>query len=50
VAYAGVAKAVIEIEFKQPATADLKLLDTDSSGMIDTTGKSTESEPEEESK
>jgi ribosome maturation factor RimP len=50
VAYAGVTKAVIEIEFKQPATDDLKLLDTDASGMIDTTGKSTESEPEEESK
>lgn len=34
VAYAGVAKAVVEIEFKQPPVADLKLLDQDASGMI----------------
>ena len=35
VRYADVAKAVIEIEFKQPPTEDLKLLEEDASGMID---------------
>jgi ribosome maturation factor RimP len=63
-AYADVAKAVIEIEFKQPATEDLKLLETDTSGMIDDTGATTgnathgatqsdgaiQNEPKEESK
>jgi ribosome maturation factor RimP len=43
VRYRDVAKAVIEIEFKQPPTEDLKLLEQDASGMIDTTG--TEEEP-----
>jgi ribosome maturation factor RimP len=35
VRYREVAKAVIEIEFKQPPTEDLKLLEDDASGMID---------------
>ncbi|TNC24085.1 ribosome maturation factor RimP [Amycolatopsis alkalitolerans] len=43
VRYRDVAKAVIEIEFKQPPTEDLKLLEQDASGMIDTAG--TEEEP-----
>jgi ribosome maturation factor RimP len=34
VRYAAVAKAVVEIEFKQPAAEDLKLLEDDASGMI----------------
>ena len=34
VRYAQVAKAVVEIEFKQPPAEDLKLLDDDASGMI----------------
>jgi ribosome maturation factor RimP len=34
VRYADVAKAVVEIEFKQPPVEDLKLLDQDASGMI----------------
>jgi ribosome maturation factor RimP len=34
VRYADVAKAVMEIEFKQPPAEDLKLLDDDASGMI----------------
>ena len=34
VRYAGVAKAVVEIEFKQPPAEDLKLLEDDASGMI----------------
>lgn len=34
VRYADVAKAVVEIEFKQPAAEDLKLLEDDASGMI----------------
>ncbi len=34
VRYRGVAKAVVEIEFKQPPAEDLKLLDADASGMI----------------
>lgn len=34
VRYADVAKAVVEIEFKQPAVLDLKLLEDDASGMI----------------
>jgi ribosome maturation factor RimP len=32
--YADVAKAVVEIEFKQPPAEDLKLLEDDASGMI----------------
>ena len=39
VRYAGVAKAVIEIEFKQPPTEDLKLLEEDASGMIEATAE-----------
>ncbi|QKV74754.1 ribosome maturation factor RimP [Amycolatopsis sp. Hca4] len=34
VRYADVAKAVVEIEFKQPPAEDLKLLEDDASGMI----------------
>jgi ribosome maturation factor RimP len=34
VRYADVAKAVVEIEFKQPPVEDLKLLEDDASGMI----------------
>lgn len=34
VRYGGVAKAVVEIEFKQPPAEDLKALDADASGMI----------------
>jgi len=34
VRYADVAKAVVEIEFKQPPAGDLKLLEDDASGMI----------------
>ncbi|MEU8632278.1 ribosome maturation factor RimP [Amycolatopsis sp. NPDC048633] len=34
VRYAEVAKAVVEIEFKQPPAEDLKLLEDDASGMI----------------
>ena len=41
VAYASVAKAVVEIEFKQPPAEDLKLLEEDASGQ---------NEPKEESK
>ncbi|OXM68716.1 ribosome maturation factor RimP [Amycolatopsis vastitatis] len=33
VRYADVAKAVVEIEFKQPAAEDLKLLEDDASGL-----------------
>ncbi|GHF76443.1 ribosome maturation factor RimP [Amycolatopsis bartoniae] len=44
VRYADVAKAVIEIEFKQPPTEDLKLLEQDASGMI-VDGTGTEGEP-----
>ncbi|WP_236791761.1 ribosome maturation factor RimP [Amycolatopsis sp. GM8] len=43
VRYRDVARAVIEIEFKQPPTEDLKLLEQDASGMINSTG--TEEEP-----
>lgn len=43
VRYRDVAKAVIEIEFKQPPTEDLKLLEQDASGMIGTTGTEEES-------
>lgn len=43
VRYRDVAKAVIEIEFKQPPTEDLKLLEQDASGMIDATGTEEES-------
>ncbi|WP_026359885.1 ribosome maturation factor RimP [Amycolatopsis nigrescens] len=46
VAYRDVAKAVIEIEFKQPPTDELKLLEEDSCGMIDAARTS----PKEESK
>jgi ribosome maturation factor RimP len=46
VRYDSVAKAVIEIEFKQPATEDLKLLEDDASGMINAAG----TESKEESK
>ncbi|MDT8914793.1 ribosome maturation factor RimP [Amycolatopsis sp. PS_44_ISF1] len=35
VAYASVAKAVIEIEFKQPPAADLKLLEDDAAGRTE---------------
>ena len=42
VRYADVAKAVIEIEFKQPPTEDLKQLDSDASGMIDAAGTAEE--------
>ena len=45
VRYADVAKAMIEIEFKQPPTEDLKLLEEDASGMIGAAGTT-----EEESK
>jgi ribosome maturation factor RimP len=38
VPYAGVAKAVIEIEFKQPPTDDLRLLEDDASSVIGNTG------------
>ncbi|MGW4062714.1 ribosome maturation factor RimP [Amycolatopsis sp. NPDC004747] len=34
VRYADVAKAVVEIEFKQPPAEDLKLLEDDASGLI----------------
>ncbi|MEV6871999.1 ribosome maturation factor RimP [Amycolatopsis sp. NPDC051128] len=34
VRYADVAKAVVEIEFKQPPVEDMKLLEDDASGMI----------------
>lgn len=47
VVYADVAKAVIEIEFKQPASDDLKLLEDDSPA---TTTAPTTPEPKEESK
>ncbi|NKQ57257.1 ribosome maturation factor RimP [Amycolatopsis sp. K13G38] len=42
VRYADVAKAVIEIEFKQPPTEDLKLLESDASGKIDAAGTAEE--------
>lgn len=42
VRYADVAKAVIEIEFKQPPTEDLKLLEEDASGMIEAAGAAEE--------
>ncbi|PXY27966.1 ribosome maturation factor RimP [Prauserella muralis] len=35
VRYDGVAKAVLEIEFKQPPAGELKLLEADASGKID---------------
>ena len=51
VAYAGVAKAVIEIEFKQPPTDDLKLLEADGADSSGAAGIAvTETEPKEESK
>ncbi|WP_158892389.1 ribosome maturation factor RimP [Amycolatopsis anabasis] len=43
--YRTVAKAVLEIEFKQPPTADLKLLEDDACGMIN----NAETESKEES-
>lgn len=46
VSYRDVARAVIEIEFKQPPTEDLKLLEDDACGMIDAAS----TEPKEESK
>lgn len=46
VAYADVAKAVIEIEFKQPPASELKLLEDDSSGN---TEKKTQEDSKEES-
>ncbi|KZB84693.1 ribosome maturation factor RimP [Amycolatopsis regifaucium] len=45
VVYASVAKAVIEIEFKQPPAEDLKLLETDASALNAAT-----TEPKEEPK
>jgi ribosome maturation factor RimP len=47
VAYTSVAKAVVEIEFKQPPAEDLKLLEEDASGQSTTAGQT---EPKEESK
>jgi ribosome maturation factor RimP len=47
VAYASVAKAVVEIEFKQPPAEDLKLLEEDASGPSTAAGQN---EPKEESK
>ncbi|GAA4554114.1 ribosome maturation factor RimP [Amycolatopsis samaneae] len=38
VGYASVAKAVVEIEFKQPPAEELKLLEEDASGMVRATG------------
>jgi ribosome maturation factor RimP len=49
VVYADVAKAVIEIEFKQPAADDLKLLEDDSPETPETTVDETTA-PKEESK
>ncbi|MFD8495492.1 ribosome maturation factor RimP [Amycolatopsis sp. NPDC059657] len=45
VAYAHVAKAVVEIEFKQPPVEDLKLLEADASGMIDAAETGSKEEP-----
>ncbi|MBK1788571.1 ribosome maturation factor RimP [Prauserella cavernicola] len=45
VRYADVAKAVLEIEFKQPPAEELKLLEADASGTTDD-----DAEPKEESK
>ncbi|WP_410654367.1 ribosome maturation factor RimP [Amycolatopsis sp. lyj-112] len=49
VAYASVAKAVIEIEFKQPPAEDLKLLENDAAALTDGTTAAT-TQPKEEPK
>jgi ribosome maturation factor RimP len=46
VEYSTVAKAVIEIEFKQPPTEDLRLLEDDASGMINTARPESKEESE----